>query len=125
MKGIKGIHFYDIVPTTHLLERLSADSDKPDVCAALVELLQNSFYPTSNSNSAMNSSNQIQRCIAFVKENEWAAMAFYKYLHTHVSVGSVVKFCAMLFQILNNESNEAPVAKSKRERNAVNKSHIK
>jgi len=47
VKGIRGIHFYDIVPVSHLLERLSLDANVPGISSALCKLLLNSFYPTT------------------------------------------------------------------------------
>lgn len=116
MKGIKEIHFYEIVEVPHLLQRLSEDIDKPEICDAMCELLLNSFYPTSTDEKGNNSAIQIQRCLAFTKENELAATGFYKSLHHHVSIGSLSKFSVVLFQTIQNSLKDACGALSKRRR---------
>jgi hypothetical protein len=55
------MHFYEIVPVDHLLERLAEDRRCPAVCRALTELLLNSFFPQNSDNGA--DTDQLNRCV--------------------------------------------------------------
>jgi hypothetical protein len=95
------------------------------MCAALTELLLNSFYPQQSSSDVgfNHSEEQVRRCLTLIRENSAAAEVFYRELHRHVSVGSVVKLACMLF-VLNDDGAGADMQKSvapsriKRGRNA-------
>jgi len=110
VKGLKGMHFYDIVPVDHLLERLAEDADRPLVCSAMANLLLSSFYPQGDKSKPMGPE-QMQRCLKFVRENVRAAVAFYGHFYKHTSVGSATKMCVMLFALLlQPAAGEAVVA---------------
>ena len=104
MKGIRGMHFYDVVSVDHLLERLAQDRRCPAVCEVMSELLLNSFFPMNDStNSAVAGgleTEQLNRCIQFVDKNLIAAEAFYYHLSKFVSVGHVAKLATVLFTFL-------------------------
>jgi hypothetical protein len=55
------MHFYEIVPVDHLLERLAEDRRCPAVCRALTELLLNSFFPQNGDTGA--DTDQLNRCV--------------------------------------------------------------
>jgi len=103
VKGINGIHFYDIVPQDNLLAQFAEDSSRPTTALAFTKLLLNSFYPREENGSSSTQMNieQKVRCVKFVRMNADAAVAFYSSLHKFVSVGSVSKLCSMLFVMLS------------------------
>jgi len=105
IKGIRGMHFYDIVCVDHLLRRLSQDADKPLVCRAMTKLLLNSFYPQNNGEKG-SSIEQTRRCIKFIRENVRAAEAFYSYFHEFCSVGNAAKLSVVLFSLFTHSSTE-------------------
>lgn len=97
VKSIRGIHFYDIVPVDHLLERFALDAGKIPIAEAMTELMLNSFYPQG---TAMGQE-QTQRCLKFIDENAIAAEAFYHHFYKFTSVGSATKLCTMLFSLIS------------------------
>lgn len=96
VKTIRGFHFYEIIPVETLLTRLSLDEHKPLVCEAITELMLNSYYPTGEAAGPV----QAERCLAFLSQNETAALIFYSYFNKFTSVGSAVKMSVLLLDIL-------------------------
>jgi hypothetical protein len=96
------MHFYEIVPVDHLLERLVEDRHCAQASRALTELLLNSFYPQADAASAGTGTEteQLNRCLQFVEKNPAAAEVFYSNLHHFVSIGHVAKLVTMLFTFL-------------------------
>lgn len=45
VKGLRTIHFYDIVSVEQILDRLAEDANRQKISLAITELLLNSFYP--------------------------------------------------------------------------------
>lgn len=105
VKGVRGIHFYHIIPIEHLLLRLTEDVTKPAIGRAISKLLVNSYYPQSEGKASMNME-QLRRCLQFIHDNATAAEVFYSNLSELTSVGSVVKLCTMLFSLLNTDQTD-------------------
>lgn len=106
IKGIRGMHFYEIVEVEHLLERLAEDRNRPNVCKVMTELLLNSFYPQNTSTTTGElESEQLSRCMKFIEKNPRAAEAFYSNLHHFIPIGYVAKLITMVFTILISTSN--------------------
>ncbi len=105
VKGVRGIHFYHIIPIEHLLSRLTEDISRPAIGKAISKLLVNSYYPQSDGKASMNME-QLRRCLQFIHDNITAAEVFYSNLSELTSVGSVVKLCTMLFSLLNTDQTE-------------------
>ena len=119
IKGIRGMHFYDVVPVDHLLERMAIDRNCPAVCAVLTDLFLNSFYPQTESTGALHADSietaQLNRCVQFVEKNRAAAEVFYSHLHKHIAIGHTAKLITMIFTfIITSEarSNRAAAATS-------------
>lgn len=93
------MHFYDIVPVDHLLERMAQDRHCPAVCRVMTELLLNSFYPQGES-AAGPETEQLNRCMQFVTKNPVAAEVFYTNLHHFTSIGHIAKLVTVLFTFL-------------------------
>lgn len=91
------MHFYEIVPVDHLLQRLVEDRHCPAVCRALTELLLNSFYPQSEGGS---DAETLNRCVQFVDRHPAAAEVFYSHLHECVAIGHIAKLGTVLFTFL-------------------------
>jgi condensin-2 complex subunit G2 len=101
IKGIRGMHFYEIVPVDHLLERLVEDRHCAQASRALTELLLNSFYPQSEGTATAGAeTEQLNRCLQFVEKNPAAAEVFYSNLRRFVSIGHVAKLVTLLFTFL-------------------------
>jgi len=103
VKGIKSIHFADVVPEENLLAQFAEDASRPAAVLGFTKLLLNSFYPRADDSGASSTQINIEqkvRCVKFVRKNVDAAVAFYSNLHKFVSVGSASKLCAMLFILL-------------------------
>ncbi len=105
VKGVRGIHFYHIIPIEHLLLRLTEDVTKPAIGKAISKLLVNSYYPQSEGKASMNME-QLRRCLQFIHDNTTAAEVFYSNLSELTSVGSAVKLCTMLFSLLNTDQTD-------------------
>lgn len=120
------MHFYDIVPVAHVLERMAEDSDRPKIQHAITDLLLNSFYPQDESGESMGAL-RLQRCLSFIQENIVAAEAFYAALHQHVSVGASTKMCVILFSLFISRaptSDEEQITISDEyDENAMNKTN--
>uniref|UniRef100_K3WUA7 Uncharacterized protein n=1 Tax=Globisporangium ultimum (strain ATCC 200006 / CBS 805.95 / DAOM BR144) TaxID=431595 RepID=K3WUA7_GLOUD len=93
IKSIRNLHFYDVVSVNDLLDRMVLDKDCPVVRKQLVSLFLNSYFPQS-----VGGSSQVARCLALVKKNPEAALAFYGSVAEHASVGSVCKLAALLLR---------------------------
>lgn len=93
------MHYYEIVPVDHLLERLAQDRHCPTVCRALTELLLNSFYPQGDGNMDMQ---QVDRCRQFLERHPAAAEAFYAHLHECLAIGHVARLGTLLFAFLSS-----------------------
>lgn len=96
------MHFYDIVPVDHLLERMAQDRQCPAVCRVMTELLLNSFYPQADSSMGGGGpeTEQLNRCMQFVSRNPVAAEVFYANLRSFASIGHVAKLMTVLFTFL-------------------------
>lgn len=69
----------------------------------MTELLLNSFYPQESpdrSTSAALGPLQAQRCLSFLAQNETAALVFYSNFYKFTSVGSAIKMCVLLLEVL-------------------------
>lgn len=110
VKNIKGIQFYDIASEEHLLARFATDADKPSMCTVLTELLANSFFPSAEKTDTAavdkERSEQVRRCLVFIKKNLNAAKAFYSNLASVTSTGTVTRFCSVLFTYMLDPSAE-------------------
>ena len=100
VKGIRGMHFYDIVPVDHLLARMAADRELPAVCSAMTELMLNSFYPSEAAANVSPETEQLNRCLQFIAKNAPAAEVFYSYLHHFISIGQAAKLTTVMFTFL-------------------------
>lgn len=100
VKGIRGMHFYDIVPVDHLLARMAADRNCPTVCMVMTELLLNSFYPQSEVSTSSPETEQLNRCLQFISKEPVAAEVFYSYLHHFISIGQAAKLITVMFTYL-------------------------
>lgn len=95
------MHFYDIVPVDHLLERMAQDRHCPAVSRVMTELLLNSFYPQAEGPSGSGpETEQLNRCMQFVTKNPAAAEVFYGHLHHFTSIGHIAKLVTVLFTFL-------------------------
>lgn len=101
IKSIRGMHFYEIVPVDHLLERLAEDRHCPAVCRALTELLLNSFYPQGDGNV---DAEQVNRCRLFLERHPAAAEVFYAHLHECLAIGHVARLSTLLFAFLSSST---------------------
>jgi hypothetical protein len=87
-----------------LLARFAADADKPVVAEAMTDLLLNSYYPSEKDmlgSTVAIQVTQLRRCLAFLGQNEATALAFYSHLFKVTSVGSAVKMCSLLLDLLD------------------------
>jgi hypothetical protein len=99
------MHFYKIVSVDNLLLRLADDEDKPAVSKAMTSLLVNSFYPQGNDLSFDIA--KVSRCLKLIRQNLPAAQAFYgNLIFNDVTVGSVSKFCWLLFSLFLSERHQ-------------------
>ena len=85
------------------------------------ELLLNSLYPRpeyydndeGNTEQIIDfSREQIKRCYKFVHTYESAALVFYSNLYKHTSIGSVIKLCVMLWNVLLTQPQQEKSSKS-------------
>jgi len=97
LKSMKGIKFYHVVPSHHLLARLAAEGhgarNNGPVASALTGLLCNSYFP-----KGVKGSEQMRRTLLFLSDNPRAARVFYSNLANHLDVNNVCKLIAMLVQ---------------------------
>ncbi len=100
VKGIRGMHFYDIVPVDHLLARMAADRNCPAVSLVMTELLLNSFFPQTESGATSPETEQLNRCMQFIAKEPVAAEVFYSHLHHFISIGQVAKLITVMFTFL-------------------------
>lgn len=101
VKGIRGMHFYDIVPVDHLLARMAVDRGCPTVCLVMTELMLNSFYPQVESgNGGAPETEQLNRCLQFLNKEPVAAEVFYSHLHKFISIGQAAKLITVMFTFL-------------------------
>lgn len=114
VKVIRGFKFYDIVTVDRICDQLNRDAKKPALCSEMTQLLLNSFYPRAEyqdeeENTAVidYSREQIKRCLSFVHTYESAALVFYANLYKHTSVGSAIKVCVMLWNVLISQNSSA------------------
>jgi len=100
VKGIRGMHFYDIVPVDHLLARMAADHHCSAVGLVMTDLLLNSFYPQAASGASSPETEQLNRCMQFISKEPVAAEVFYSHLHHFISIGQVAKLITVMFTFL-------------------------
>ncbi len=111
IKGVRGIHFYEVVSVPHLLERFVEDRCNLRITSSLSGLLLESFYPqvahATNANQAKAKIDKevVNRCIQFVEESPVAAEAFYSNLHNLIAIGSVVKLTVMIFHVIQSSNS--------------------
>ena len=101
VKKIKDMYFYNIVSVEHLQLRLAEDFDRPNIVKAMSKLLLNSYYP-----QGAKGSEQLYRCVQFIRQNPAAAESFYGQLHELASVGSAAKLCSMLFSLFSEKPED-------------------
>lgn len=113
LKGIKGIKYYHVVPSNHILSRLAAEGSDPrkmcgPVASAITELLVNSYFPKS-----VMGSEQTRRTLHFITQNRVASKVFYANIAKHLEINFCCKLIAMLFKTLKkaveNEVEEVDV----------------
>lgn len=99
VKGIRDMHFYDIVSVDVLFSRLVHERKQPQITAALCDLLLNSFFPYNSSNSNNKESvgqEHVQRCLQLISQKIVAAEVFYGHLPYLLPSGVLAKFVALL-----------------------------
>ena len=101
VKKIKDMYFYNIVSVEHLQLRLAEDFDRPNIVKAMSRLLLNSYYP-----HGARGSEQLYRCVQFIRESPVAAEFFYGQLNDLASVGSAAKLCSMLFSLFSENPED-------------------
>ena len=131
------MHFYEVVPVDHLLERLALDRACPAVCTAMTELLLNSFYPQQQQQQQIGGSGELtadggasavaaaavaaaksrqqetellRRCVQFVEQHAPAAEVFYAHLSSFVPIGYCSKLATLLFTYLVTAEARAAAA---------------
>jgi hypothetical protein len=100
VKGLREIHFYDIVSVDTLFMRLVHERHSTEIVGELTSLLFNSFFPPSEEGSTINKEH-VKRCLNMIDQNLSAAEVFYSQLHLHLPTGAIAKFVAMLSNILD------------------------
>mmetsp|Transcript_24585 Transcript_24585/g.40997 ORF Transcript_24585/g.40997 Transcript_24585/m.40997 type:complete len:1409 (-) Transcript_24585:124-4350(-) len=101
IKDIRGMHFYEVVPVEHLLQRLAEDRARPSICSAMTHLLLNSFYPQQSAGFAGPvEPEQFRRCCSFIDRNPVAAESFYATLPHFIPIGNSVKLVCNFFAFL-------------------------
>jgi predicted house-cleaning noncanonical NTP pyrophosphatase (MazG superfamily) len=101
IRNLRSIHFYDVVNVDDLLTHLACDPD--DIGKKIADLLLSSFCPSDKP-----ASEQMSRCLDFIKANSVAAKKFYSYVVTLESDVSVVKFIHVVNKYLRKVILEKP-----------------
>ena len=100
LKSIKGIKYYHVVPSNHILARLAAEGSDPrkisgPVASAITQLLVNSYFP-----KGVMGSEQTRRTLHFITQNRVASKVFYANIAKHLEINFCCKLVAMLFKTL-------------------------
>jgi condensin-2 complex subunit G2 len=100
LKKLRGFKYYHVVPSNHLLARLTAEAERTKsmispVASSLTELLSNSYFPLGAKGSE-----QIRRTLVFLNKNPQSAKVFYANLPYHLDLNNVSKLVVMLIKIL-------------------------
>ncbi|NXO24517.1 CNDG2 protein, partial [Cisticola juncidis] len=94
VKATKAAKFWNICPMEHLLSRLEADS-RP-VSRRIVNLLLNSFFPTSQPEEVW-----CERCVTLIQMNPAAARKFYQYAYEFTAPNNIAKLMLTIRRCLN------------------------
>ncbi|XP_063271825.1 condensin-2 complex subunit G2 [Prinia subflava] len=94
VKATKAAKFWTICPMEHLLSRLEADS-RP-VSRRIVNLLLNSFFPTSQPENVW-----CERCVTLIQMNPAAARKFYQYAYEFTAPTNIAKLMLTIRRCLN------------------------
>ncbi|NXB71880.1 CNDG2 protein, partial [Donacobius atricapilla] len=94
VKATKAAKFWNICPMEHLLSRLEADS-RP-VSRRIVNLLLNSFFPTSQPEDVW-----CERCVTLIQMNPAAARKFYQYACEFTAPTNIAKLMLTIRRCLN------------------------
>ncbi|NWW34221.1 CNDG2 protein, partial [Panurus biarmicus] len=94
VKATKAAKFWNICPMEHLLSRLEADS-RP-VSRRIVNLLLNSFFPTSQPEDVW-----CERCVTLIQMNPAAARKFYQYAYEFTAPTNIAKLMLTIRRCLN------------------------
>ena len=100
VKGIKGIKYYHVVPSQHIMSRLAVEGitmQRPNgsVASAISELLLNSYFP-----KGAKGSDQINRTLSFIMQNRNASRVFYSNISSHLETNYISKLIVMLFKTI-------------------------
>ena len=100
LKKLRGFKYYHVVPSNHLLARLTAEADRTKsmispVASGLTELLSNSYFPLG-----VKGSEQIRRTLVFLNKNPQSARVFYSNLPYHLDLSNISKLVVMLIKVL-------------------------
>ncbi|NXR52412.1 CNDG2 protein, partial [Hippolais icterina] len=94
VKATRAAKFWNICPMEHLLSRLEADS-RP-VSRRIVNLLLNSFFPTSQPEDVW-----CERCVTLIQMNPAAARKFYQYAYEFTASTNIAKLMLTIRRCLN------------------------
>eukprot|EP01138_Halocafeteria_seosinensis_P005941 gb/GECG01006073.1/.p1 GENE.gb/GECG01006073.1/~~gb/GECG01006073.1/.p1 ORF type:complete len:1151 (+),score=160.32 gb/GECG01006073.1/:1-3453(+) len=117
VQSIKGMHFYEIVPTKELMARLAMDAENQQVCYQLVKLLHPSFYPEDAGGAEL-----INRVIQSLTDYPAATLVLYKNLHRHIPVPSVTKLILLIHKAIGKAVEKEGARK--RQRNDASPLHV-
>ena len=106
LKKLKGFKYYHVVPSNHLLARLTTEAGKSKsmitpVASSLTDLLSNSYFP-----KGARGSEQVRRTLVFLKSNPKSAKVFYSNLPYHLDLNNVSKLLVMLMKVLTSSGEK-------------------
>ncbi len=101
LKGMKGIKYYHVVPSNHILARLALEGEgsrkstgRP-VALAITELLVNSYFP-----KGAKGEEQMRRTLHFIVSHPAASRIFYTNVSKYLGVNNTSKLVAMLIKTI-------------------------
>ncbi|KAF2078043.1 hypothetical protein CYY_000681 [Polysphondylium violaceum] len=103
IKTISTIHYLDVVPVDHLLERLVLDNKNANLSKKLTELLVEPYFPDVKKNAIL-----LNRCIGFIQTKKQAAFTFYSNIVNFVQIKSGAKLAASLMRFLSTFVKKHP-----------------
>lgn len=100
LKGIKGIKYYHVVPSQHILSRLACEGERlgkmnGSVASEITELLLNSYFP-----KGAKGSDQMKRTLHFITQNPAASRVFYSNISRHLEANNTCKLIVMIFKTI-------------------------
>mmetsp|Transcript_28364 Transcript_28364/g.35085 ORF Transcript_28364/g.35085 Transcript_28364/m.35085 type:complete len:1411 (-) Transcript_28364:240-4472(-) len=120
VKKLKGIKYYHVVPSNHILARLAVEGEglrKPTgpVASALTELLLNSYFPQH-----VKGSEQMRRTLHFIHKSPSAARVFYANIGRHLEINNTSKLIVIMIKTIklaiNREKSYEESRRKKRNR---------